>query len=237
MAAGKGKRMKSDLPKVLHQLAGKPLVHHVIELAKIVGSSKIVLIIGHKRELVIEQTKHLEVEWVVQEQQLGTGDAVRVCKSILSDFMGDVLVLSGDVPLLRPETVTEAWKLHRETESAATVFTFEPEDPTGYGRVVRGSEGELNYIVEHKDANEEEKAVREVNGGIYFFRNDLMFKALEQISNDNASNEYYLTDTISVLRNSGYWVSAFLVKDRKEMAGINSKEQLQELEQYFKLNR
>ncbi len=237
MAAGLGKRMKSDLPKVLHEIDNKPMVHFVVELAQSIGSNKVVLIIGHKRELVIEKTQRCNVEYAVQDQQLGTGHAVLMCRDNMKDYDGDALVLSGDVPLLRPESALEALKLHRETEAYATVFTFEPDDPTGYGRIIRTDAGEVDYIVEHKDANEEELKATEVNGGIYFFRNKDMFEALDQTSNDNASGEYYITDTIEILRKAGKRVSAYLVKDEMEMAGANDRDQLLELEQYYLKHR
>jgi len=233
MAAGLGKRMKSDLPKVLHKMAGRPMVHYVIELAKSVGSDRVILIIGHKRELVIKETRDADVEWVVQEQQLGTGDAVQVCYDLLRDYTGDVLVLSGDVPLLRAESVKEALDVHLSTNSSATVFTFEPEEAAGYGRIVRGAEDELVRIVEQKDATESELNIREVNGGIYFFNSVDMYDALKEVNNDNASGEYYITDTIEILRGKGKRLSAYLVNDPNEMAGVNSKEQLAELEAVF----
>ena len=127
--------------------------------------------------------------------------------------------------------------MHQETNAVATVFTMEPPDPAGYGRIIKGSKGELLKIVEQKDASDEELSVKEVNGGIYFFKNQDMFKALKSVSNDNASGEYYITDTIGILRSSGNRVSAYLVKDIMEMAGVNSKEQLEELEQYYLKHR
>lgn len=233
MAAGLGKRMKSDLPKVLHKVAGKPMVTHVVELAKGVGSERTILIIGHKRELVIEETKTLGVEWVVQEQQLGTGDAVKVCHDKLKDFDGNVLVLSGDVPVLRAQSIIEAYEVHQSTGASCTVFTFEPGDAAGYGRVVRGESDELVKIVEHKDATDDERKIQEVNGGIYFFNSKDMFSALENISDNNASGEFYITDTIEILKEAGKRLSAYLVKDPMEMSGVNNREQLAELERYF----
>ncbi len=231
MAAGQGKRMKDDLPKVLHELAGKPLVCYVIELARDVGSERILLVIGYKRELVKEATKSLDVEWILQNRQLGTGDAVRVCEKSLAGFSGDVLILSGDVPLMRPTTVERAWSLHKQTDAAATVFTFKPDDPTGYGRIVRGREGELLRIVEQNDAGADDLKLDEVNAGIYFFKLEIMYRALERISDDNTAGEYYLTDTISVLDDWGEPLAAFLVEDPLEVAGVNTPEQLSRLEQ------
>jgi len=233
MAAGLGKRMKSDLPKVLHKLAGRPLVHHVIEQAKNIGSSRILLIIGHKRELVIEETQNMGVEWIVQEQQLGTGDAIKACESALTGYTGDVLILSGDVPLLRKSTIEQAWELHKRSNAAATDFTFIPDTAKGYGRIVRGEESELLRIVEEKDATTDELKINEVNAGIYFFKSESMYRALEEVKNDNAAGEYYLTDTISVLEKWGEPLAAFLVEDPLEVAGVNTIEQLSHLEEEF----
>lgn len=231
MAAGKGKRMKSDLPKVLHQLAGKPLVHHVIDIAQSVGSQRVLLIISHKKEMVIETTRDKNVEWVVQEQPLGTGDAVKSCAEAMSGYDGDVLILSGDVPLLKGDTIREAYDLHKSAFAAATVFTFIPDDATGYGRIIKDDSGALLGIVEHKDATEEQLKIGEVNSGIYFFQSKLLFEALKKVTNDNASGEYYLTDTIHILADENRRMSAYIVKDARETAGVNSREQLIEMEQ------
>ncbi len=237
MAAGKGKRMRNDLPKVLHPLAGRPLVHYVIELARSVGSERILLVIGHGSDLVREATRGLNVEWVVQERQLGTGDAIKSCRRDLAGFGGDVLILSGDVPLLQPTTVERAWSLHRESGAAATVLTFKPEDPTGYGRIIRGESGELLSIIEQKDVGTGMLKSDEVNSGVYFFRTEPLFQALDRISNRNAAGEYYLTDTISVLADSNEPLAAFLVEDPLEVAGVNTPQQLSRLEQKLILRR
>ena len=234
MAAGKGKRMKSDLPKVLHRLAGRPLVHHVIDLARSVGSDRIILVVSHKKELVIESTRDKAVQWAIQEQPIGTGDAVKSCRSNLQDYSGDVLILSGDVPMLRRETILNAYDLHQSTDAVATDFTFKPDDPDGYGRIIRGSSGELLGIVEQKDASPKQLQIGEVNGGIYFFRSDILFTALDQVTNDNASGEYYLTDTIGILARQGQRMSAYLVDDPGEMAGVNDSDQLAELERRYR---
>lgn len=230
LAAGRGKRMQSDRPKVLHRLAGRPLVHYVIEQARSVGSRQIILVIGHKRELVIEASAGMGVEYAVQEKQLGTGDAVQACRGALREFGGDVLILSGDVPLLRAATIQAASDLHRQRDAAATVFTFIPLAAAGYGRIIRGDEGELLRIVEHKDATTEERKTLEVNAGIYFFKALEMFRALDEIGNDNAAGEFYLTDTIAVLACWGRRLAAFLVADPMEVEGVNNPEQLLTLE-------
>ncbi len=237
MAAGKGKRMESDLPKVLHCLGGRPLVHHVIDLARDVGSNRIILIIGYKQEMVRDVTQHLDVELVVQRQQLGTGDAVKSCEHVLEGFSGDVLVLSGDVPLMRPSTVRNARMLHEQSNAAATVFTFKPDDPAGYGRIVRGDNDRLLRIIEQKDANPEEMKIDEVNAGIYFFKKDLMYRALEEVNNENASGEFYLTDTISVLAGWGERLTPFLVDDPVEVAGVNTLQQLSHMEKEFNVRQ
>ncbi len=231
LAGGLGKRMKSDLPKVLHPLAGRPLVHHVIDIAREVGSQRTILVIGYKRHLVREATLASGVEWAVQERQLGTADAVRSCLPAITGYRGDILILSGDVPLLRPDTIRAALGLHRRTGAAVTVFTFIPVDPTGYGRVVRGTGGELLRIVEQKDAQPDELKIPEVNGGVYIYRADDLTGSLREVNDDNRAGEFYLTDTVAVLGRRGRRLSAHLVEDPMELAGVNSREQLAQLEQ------
>ncbi len=233
LAAGLGKRMHSDLPKVLHKLNGKPLVQYVIELARQVGSQRIILVVGYKRGMVIEATEGMGVEYVVQEPQLGTGDAVRYCEPLLKDYNGDVLVLSGDVPLMKLSTVKSAYDWHLKSRAVATDFTFEPDDPSGYGRVVRGPKGELLRIVEHKDLKGEEVLIREVNAGIYFFKAKILFENLKSLSNNNAAGEYYITDIFNILSEQGLPLAAYFVSDPVEVAGVNSPEQLRELEQIY----
>lgn len=233
MAGGLGKRMDSSLPKVLHEVCGRPLVYYVIQLAKRIGSERVILVIGYKRDLVIEVTKDAGVEWAIQEKQLGTGDAVKSARNSLLGYQGDVLVLSGDVPLLREESVLDAWEVHKSSRASVTVFTFMPGNPHGYGRIIRGGNGELLKIVEQEDVKGDEMEVREVNGGIYFFKAPDLFSALEKITNDNKAGEYYLTDTVAILGSEGRRLSAYMVKDPLEMAGVNDPEQLKELERYF----
>jgi len=234
LAAGKGKRMKSDLPKVLHPLANKPLVHYVIELASTLGSERTLLVVGHGRDQVIEATRNLGVEWVIQDQQLGTGHAVAVCKHRLAEFAGDLLVLSGDVPLLQRETMLKALDLHRASGAAATVLTFRPDDPHGYGRILRGEDDRLIGIVEERDATETERRLSEVNSGVYLFQGQRLLPTLDQIGNDNASGEYYLTDCIKILARSDDRLSVFFVDDPLELAGINDQEQLDGLDEEYR---
>jgi bifunctional UDP-N-acetylglucosamine pyrophosphorylase/glucosamine-1-phosphate N-acetyltransferase len=231
LAAGKGVRMKSDLPKVLHELGGKPMVEYVINTAREAGAARIMLVIGHKWERAKESLKHLSVEFVVQEKQLGTGHAVLQTKGLLSDFAGDILVLCGDVPLLRPDTLKQLLREHGEKKAAATVLTAFFDDPSGYGRVIRDQSGLVQKIVEDGDATAEEKEVREINTGTFCFDRASLFSVLEKVTNDNQQGEYYLTDTLKLLLDQKRPIWAVVASDPSETMGINSAEELKEAEE------
>ena len=233
MAAGKGKRMKSDLPKVLHQLGGKPMVEYVVNTAREVGAERILLVIGHKWEQAKNALKHLEVEFVIQKEQLGTGHAVLQTEKLLSDFEGDILVLSGDVPLLRADTLIGFLGEHRERKASATVLTSIPHDPAGYGRIVRDKTGLVQDIVEEKDAGADQKKIREINTGIFCFDKVFLFSALGEVTNDNEQGEYYLTDTLKLLRQNGLPVWGVVAADPEETLGINSEKELKEMERFL----
>ncbi|MEJ2634955.1 MAG: NTP transferase domain-containing protein [Calditrichia bacterium] len=226
LAAGKGKRMKSDLPKVLHPLNDRPMIQYVIEVAEEIGSQKIVLIVGHKKELVMEAVKDRNVEFVVQEQQLGTGHAVRQTENLFRNFEGDVLVLSGDVPLLTAETIRHLIEIHKQEKPLATLLTAEMDDPTGYGRIVRDENGFVQKIVEHKDADSDILKIKEINVGIYLFNGPKLFETLPLIRNDNSQGEYYLPDVVKIYVDRGEKVAAVLTSDVEETHGINDVEQL-----------
>ncbi|RMI20095.1 MAG: UDP-N-acetylglucosamine pyrophosphorylase [Calditrichaeota bacterium] len=230
LAAGKGTRMKSDLPKVLHTLNGRPMVHYVIDVAEAIGSRRIVLVVGHKKELVIEACRERGVEFVVQSPQLGTGHAVLQTHPLFEGYQGDILVLSGDVPLLRAETLQKLLDIHRQEQPLATLLTTEMDDPTGYGRIVRDENGLVKQIVEHKDADEEIRKIREINVGIYIFRAEPLFRTLPLVKNDNAQGEYYLPDVVKIYVDRGEKVAAVLTGDVEETHGINTVEQLQRAE-------
>ena len=230
LAAGKGTRMKSDLPKVLHKINDRPMVHYVIDLAKELNAEKTILIIGHERELVKTACAGLSVEFAVQEPQLGTGHAVQMTEEMLSDFDGDILVLSGDVPLLTAQTMNALIQVHSQNDAAATLLTSDLDDPTGYGRVMRDADGSVYKIVEHKDANERERAVREINAGIYIFKAADLFRALKMVKNDNAQGEYYLPDVISIFISENKKVFAVKTDSFDETRGINTIEQLRDAE-------
>jgi UDP-N-acetylglucosamine pyrophosphorylase len=232
MAAGKGTRMKSDLPKVLHEANGKPLVAYVIEKSRALDPGKIVLIVGHQAELVRAATADFPVDYALQEPQLGTGHAVMQAESFLNDFEGEVVILSGDAPLFTERTLRELTDFHRSRQAVATVLTAEMTDPTGYGRIIRNGGGEeVLKIVEQKDATEAEKAVSEINSGVYVFNAAELFSALHSITNKNAQGEYYLTDVFGICFGKGKKVCAFKVADPNEIRGINTPEQLREAEQ------
>lgn len=231
LAAGKGKRMNSDLPKVLLKVRDKTMLEYNLDLAHEVNADRIITVVGYQKEKVIEVIqKYKKVEFIDQVQLLGTGHAVNVTKDLLKDFSGDVIILYGDVPLLSSETLITLKNFHKEEGNAVTVITAEIDDPFGYGRIIRDAEGRFTKIVEEKDANESEKAVREINSGIMIFDSSILFPTLSQIRNENSQAEYYLTDAIEILNASGQRVGAFKVKDPREVLGANTPEQLAQLE-------
>ena len=234
MAAGKGTRMKSDLPKVLHIVYNKPMLIHVIGLAKNINSERIINILGHKKELVIDAIKSENVEFVIQEPQLGTGHAVQQTEPLLLDFDGDILVLSGDVPLLRKSTMEKMFKIHREADNGATVLTAIFEDPHGYGRVIRNNNDTLDYIIEEKDCDDKQRKIKEINAGIYIFKSTELFPALNKIKNDNKQNEYYLPDALKYIANVGQSIALHITDEPIEISGVNTVEQLRELNLIFK---
>ncbi|NTU68713.1 MAG: NTP transferase domain-containing protein [Chlorobiaceae bacterium] len=231
MAAGKGTRMKSDLPKVLHPANGHPVVEYVIRKSLSLEPESIVLVVGHQAELVRQATSHLPVSYALQQPQLGTGHAVMQTEPALNQFDGEVIILSGDAPLFTTTTLRALVDFHRSRNAVATVLTANMDDPTGYGRVIRNQGGEeVLRIVEQKDASDEEKAVTEINSGVYVFNARELFAALKSITNTNAQQEYYLTDVFGICFGKGLKVCAFKVGDPNEIRGINTPEQLREAE-------
>lgn len=230
MAAGKGTRMKSDLAKVLHPLNGKPMIHYVIQLARDLGSDRVIAIIGHQKERVKEVLSDEHIEFAVQEPQLGTGHAVMQTESLLEHYDGPVLVLSGDVPVLTHATMKHLVDLHHRESAVATVLTTHMPDPTGYGRVIRRADGSVQKTVEHKDASDHERKINEINSGIYMFQSKALFGALKRINSNNAQNEYYLPDVLKIFIDEGKKVCAYITEDHREISGINTVEQLKEAE-------
>ena len=236
MAAGMGKRMKNpSIAKVMHPLGGKPLIEHVVLLARAIGAEPIITVVGHQRQNVMEYLEDTAagVLFAVQEEQLGTGHAVRMAEPLLEAFKGDVVILSGDAPLTREETLQDMLHSHRETGAMVTVLTASLPDPAGYGRIVRDETGAIVRIVEHKDATEAERSIHEINSGIYVFNSDALFEALGRVTNDNAQGEYYLPDVFALFRADGLKMMPHAVASFDEIRGVNTVEQLAELEEIY----
>ncbi|MBP2645538.1 MAG: Bifunctional protein glmU [Firmicutes bacterium] len=229
LAAGKGTRMKSALPKVLHEVGGKPMVNHVLESAKASGAIRNILVIGFGKEKVREVIGN-EAEYAVQEEQLGTGHAVLTAQELLADYTGTVMVLCGDTPLLEDRVLAKLLQEHQSAGASATVLTAMMPDPTGYGRVIRDGKGRVRKIVEQKDASPEELLVREINTGIYCFESKALFASLNGITCDNAQGEYYLTDVIGMLVGKEEKVWAVTADDHQQTMGVNSRAQMAEAE-------
>ena len=224
LAAGKGTRMKSKIPKVLHKVCGKPMLQYVIEAAKKIGSTREVVVIGSGAELVQKAVKG--VEFVLQEEQLGTGHAVLAAKKNFENSDGTLLILCGDTPLLTSELLGNFTAAHEKSNCAATVLTAKMPDATGYGRIIYAADGSLQKIVEDKDATDEEKQIREVNAGVYCFNVKKLFGSLEKINNENAQGEYYLPDVLPILKDAGEKIGAFRAEYCIETIGINNRSQL-----------
>lgn len=228
LAAGQGSRMKSKRAKVLHKLAGLEMVRHVVRSVREAGISRIYVVVGHQAQKVRRVLE--DVTCVEQAEQLGTGHAVAQCRSVLADFDGPVLVTYGDTPLFTGATFQELVEYHLKEGAAATVITALVDDPTGYGRIVRDHEGNVQAIVEHKDASPNQLEIREINTGTYCFNSKLLFEYLTQITPDNAQAEYYLPDVLPLMLSAGHKVAGFVLRDPSECLGINDRVQLAQAE-------
>lgn len=228
LAAGKGTRMKSKLPKVVHKVCGKEMVNHVINVSKKSGVSEIVAILGHESEIV-QSVLPEGTKVAMQTEQLGTGHAVMMANDYISED-DTIVVLCGDTPLVNPDTLENLFKYHLDNGYHATVLTTKVDNPTGYGRIIRDENEDLLKIVEQKDASEEEKLVNEINSGIYCFNGKSLKEALSNINNNNAQGEYYLTDTVEIMRNNSLKVGAFNGATIEELMGVNSRVELAKAE-------
>ena len=233
LAAGKGTRMKSRLPKVLHKVGGVPMVEQVLRTVKAAGTLRQIVVVGFGGEMVQEYLGN-EAETVMQKEQLGTGHAVLQAEALLKDAQGTLLVTCGDTPLVTKDTFTSLLDWHEKSGAAATILTAHMPDPTGYGRIIRDEAGQVVKIVEQKDGTPEELAVDEVNAGIYCFDLSLLWQMLHNVNNNNAQGEYYLTDIIGMLVSAGRVVSAFAAPDYRETLGVNSRQQLAAAEQVLR---
>ncbi|MDF2855332.1 MAG: glmU [Neobacillus sp.] len=233
LAAGQGTRMKSKLYKVLHPVCGKPMVQHVVDQINKLNIKEMVTVIGHGAEKVKAQLGE-ESKYALQEEQLGTAHAVMQAESILAGKEGVTIVICGDTPLIKAETMESLFEHHQKFAAKATILTARIEDPTGYGRIIRDEEGIVEKIVEHKDATETERTVNEINTGTYCFDNYALFEALKNVSNENVQGEYYLPDVIEILKKQGEVVTAYETDEFEETLGVNDRVALAEAERIMR---
>ncbi|HWB19812.1 MAG TPA: NTP transferase domain-containing protein [Phycisphaerales bacterium] len=233
LAAGKGTRMNSDLPKVLHPVADRPMVDWVVDACEAIGVSRTAVIVGHQADQVRKALgNRRQISFVEQNPQLGTGHAVQQAKPVFQhdarDF--DVLVLCGDGPLIRKDTLRQLLETHRKTGAAATLATSVIPNPQGYGRIVRDAEGKFERIVEHKDATEAQRTIHEVNPSYYCFKAAPLFELVEKLTNNNAKGEYYLTDVLTLMRNKGLKVEVVDAVPAEDVLSINTTQELAEVD-------
>lgn len=234
LAAGKGTRMRSKLPKVLHKVGGKAMLQHVLDAAGAAGAAEKIVIVGHGAELV-ESMVGEQGKIVLQAEQLGTGHAVMQTKDALAGFTGTAMILCGDTPLLDGEELKKFYEAHVQSGAAATVLTAFMDNPFGYGRIVRDADGNVQGIVEEKDADAQQKLIKEINTGIYCLECPLMFDVLATLTCDNAQGEYYLTDVLTKLNEAGKKVGGVVTEDSDMVMGINSRRQLAEAESVMRV--
>jgi pantoate--beta-alanine ligase len=237
LAAGEGKRMKSRLPKVLHTVAGRPIVAHVVGAAKAAGAGAVIVIVGHGAARVAGAVRRLGAETLTQDVQRGTGHAVLQTLPLLVGFRGDVLILSGDTPLVTAETIRRVLEAHRSHGSTVTFATARVPDPGGYGRIVRDSRGGFQRIVEERDADPATRRITEINGGLYCFKAAALFESLVLVTADNAQQEYYLPKAIDVAKARGGSAEAVLIDDRDMLAGVNTPEELDFVRERYRSRR
>jgi bifunctional UDP-N-acetylglucosamine pyrophosphorylase / glucosamine-1-phosphate N-acetyltransferase len=233
LAAGQGTRMKSKLYKVLHPVCGKPMVQHVVDQVRTLNIQEMVTVIGHGAEMVKAQLGE-ESHYALQSEQLGTAHAVMQAQQSLEGKEGVTIVVCGDTPLIKAETMESLFKHHEELSAKATILTASIDDPTGYGRIIRNENGFVEKIVEHKDATEAEREINEINTGTYCFDNAALFEALKKVSNDNVQGEFYLPDVVEILKNQGEVVTAFQTNDLEETLGVNDRVALAEAERIMR---
>ena len=227
LAAGKGTRMNSDIPKVIHEINNKSLIMHVIDSAKTLNPKQIIVIVGFKKQLVKENLRNNSVDFVEQTQQLGTGHAIKMCLPALKSFNGNVLILSGDVPLIKPDTLNAFINLHNQNKCLASLITTDLDNPKGYGRIIKEN-NRFIQIKEHKDATDIEREIKEINSGIYIFDSTILKEKIPLIKDNNIQKEFYLTDIFNFIDNDR--ISTYKTLDSLEISGINTIEQLQQIE-------
>ncbi len=236
LAAGKGTRMKSDLPKVVHTIDGKCLVDYVVDAAKGAGAVKVCLVVGYQADVVKNTIVSKDVEYAMQEEQLGTGHAVKCAKEFLGTE-GQTLILFGDTPLITAATLKRLLDYHKENGNAVTVLSAQIDDPSGYGRIIRDENGTFVKSVEHKDATAAELRSKEINSGMYIFETKELSEALELIQPNNVQGEYYLPDTLTIIKEKGLRVDAFALEGPEDISGVNDQEQLDTATQVIRSRR
>ena len=229
LAAGEGKRMKSKLPKVLHKVQGKAMVDWVIDTAKEAGAEDICVVVGHGKDKVISELSGRNIKFAIQSEQLGTGHAVMQAGNFIEEN-ADIIVFYGDTPLITAQTIKKMLDFHRSENNSITIISVIIDNPSGYGHIIRDKNGLFVKNIEHKDANNEEKAIKEVNTGIYCFKGSALKKGLSLLKNDNVQKEYYLPDTLEIILADGGKVNAMVANDAEEFLGVNSRVQLADAE-------
>jgi bifunctional UDP-N-acetylglucosamine pyrophosphorylase/glucosamine-1-phosphate N-acetyltransferase len=234
LAAGRGKRMKSELPKVLHPILGHPMLGYVLHVVSEVSPERIIVVIGRDGERIKEVFPSDQIEYVLQKEQLGTGHAVMCAYEVLKDFNGTIVILNGDFPLIRPETLKGFIEIHQRGKGVISLLTAILDNPGGYGRVIRGKNGDVIRVVEEKDATAEEKDINEINSGVYCVESSFLWRALREIGRNNEQGEYYLPDIVGVATESGKKVVGYLAADSEEVLGVNNRVELAGVERIIR---
>jgi bifunctional UDP-N-acetylglucosamine pyrophosphorylase / glucosamine-1-phosphate N-acetyltransferase len=234
LTAGKGKRMKSSVPKVLHPILGQPIINYVIEEVKKISPEKTVLVVGYGSDDVKKALKSDQLSYVSQSRQLGTAHAVMSSRRVLDGYDGTVVILYGDSPLIRHETLSKFINTHKKAKSLLSILTAKVSNPYGYGRIIRNGRGRLTSIVEEKDATPEQRSLNEINSGIYCVETSFLWKALDQIDKKNNQKEFYLTDIVGIASTSGVKVNGFNLNDEEEIMGINNRVELSHAEELLR---
>ncbi len=237
LAAGEGTRMKSSVPKVLHKVCGKEIIKYIIDKSKKANIEKNIVVLGHGRSQIEKEISDYDVKIVEQpigkDIPYGTGFAVKQAVKYV-EKNDKVLIINGDVPLIRSESIEDFIKFHEKGRYAVSILTAKFDDPTGYGRIVRDSDGDVTAIVEHKDASEEQKQINEINSGIYCFEGDKLIETLDKLNTNNSQNEFYITDAVKILNSEGFSIGGYEIEDSLEISGVNNRVQLAEVNQAMK---
>jgi len=231
LAAGKGKRMKSELPKVLHPILGRPMLNYVLDAVMQISPERIIVVVGYGADKIKETLSSIKVKYALQSKQLGTGHAVRCAKGAFRDYNGKILIVNGDFPLIRSETLKGFVENHKKTNTGISLLTAFLDSPEGYGRVVRNGKGDVIRIVEEKDATPKEKMIKEINSGAYCVESSFLWDIIGKIGSKNEQKEYYLPDIVNIATQSGKKISGFIVPDGEEVLGVNNREELARVEE------